>query len=245
MSDTASDTHDREVFRSGGVMTPHSMIGLLCTLNAPAKFEIDPTCDEQASWLSISRGNRIGSGPQTFAGGSGQFFHIFQRLITGLSWLHPSKPLFDQFMGNLSPIRQQNVSSHPTLSIPFQVSHDDFTVGDVGSRRMFRLFAIRLLQFGTIHIAKIDHVLPALMMDGQAISLVNREDSCNEVRPCDCRTDRYENETEDGRRLSHDSVCYPPHIIPPMNSRFCTRKINGSPEECSARRPLDLIIREA
>jgi hypothetical protein len=125
-------------------------------------------------------------------------------------------------MGNLSPVGQLDIGNHPTLPIPFQVSYDHFTVGDVGSRRIPRLSSIRLLQPGTIHIAKINHVLSTLMVNCQAISLVNHENPCNEVSPCDAGTGQYENRKQDSEKPFHDSVCYPPQIIPPMNSRFGT-----------------------
>lgn len=123
-------------------------------------------------------------------------------------------------MGNLTSISKQNISNHPTLPILMQFPHDDFTIRDIGSRRMLRLFSIGLFQLWTIHIAEIHHILSALMVDCQTISLVDRNDPCDELCSSHYRTWQSNHHAQKEAQDLHDFPCYPSRIVSTIFSRF-------------------------
>jgi hypothetical protein len=158
----------------------------------------------------LPRWDGIGLGPQACPCGSGQFFHVFEGLIASPSRLHPSQSLFDQLLGNLSPVRQQNIGGNPTLSIPLHIPYDNLAIGDISSCGMFRLLSIGLFQLRTIHPAKIHHVLSALMVDSEAISFVDNEDPRDELAQSKRRRDENQRQHQDccNTTAHHDVVCY-------------------------------------
>ena len=170
----------------------------------------------------LPRWDGIGLRPQAILGSPRQFFHIFQGLIADPFWVHPGQSLFDQLMSNVPSICKQNVGGQPALPIPFHIPYNDFTVGNVGGRGMFSLLPIRLLQFRAVNTPKMDDFSMAFIMNCQAVSVVDDQDSSEGLG----QSKRRRNYGHSKRQACcdathhHDCVCYRQRPIQPIISEF-------------------------
>jgi hypothetical protein len=96
---------------------------------------------------------------------------------------HQANPSLSSSCPTLRPSCSNNLGRHPTLLISREPSYDNIAVADIGSDRLLRLFAIRLLEFRAIDVFKMDHFVVAVVTNGQLIALVDGDDSRDKVRP--------------------------------------------------------------
>ena len=129
------------------------------------------------------RWHGIGVGPEALARCPGQFFEYLEAGIVGGRSLPPGQPFFQQLMPHISPILKNNFGSDPAIPVPLQSANHNFAVSYIGCNRVLRLFPVGLLEFWTIDIFEIDRLTAALVMDRQAIALMDGDDPCAKVRP--------------------------------------------------------------
>jgi hypothetical protein len=134
--------------------------------------------------------------------------HVFESLIVTIPRLHPSESFFDQLMGDISPVLKQEIGARPALPIPYHISHNDLPIGDIGGRRLFRLFAIGLFRFWAIDVPQINHFFPSIVVDRQPIAFMDGQDSCDELGSNKCRTGHGQGKHQAGRKakLLHDRM---------------------------------------
>jgi hypothetical protein len=115
--------------------------------------------------------------------GPGELFEIPKTRITRGSPLPPGQSLLHQFTPHVRSVWKEHFGRHPALLVSHEPPNYDFTVPNVGGRYMLSLFAIRLLEVGTIDIFEVDHLTSPIVADRDTITLMDGDDFRSKVRP--------------------------------------------------------------